>query len=356
MASPEDLLRRWAAQTDPERNPITGPETRSHGTDIAAANGHRPTGRRWLVAAVLAAAVIVIVAIAVRDDPDRTIRTGPSSSTSTTTSTTPFDTEVVDRAGIPVLAGASRPAGTPLRDGLRVPDGAWLLAEPLPLGFELTYRGEDVDDQGWRATLLVTGDLDAVLNDLNTQLHEQLPLPDPLWHVTLTLIRQETDAFIAAPTSHLQISYSKPSAGTPRDEPIGTNVYRPTSELPSVWSRPAQPGEPFGWAGDNVSALTMPADAYEVTHSFAALDTARHISYGTILRIDGDTTPVADDLMRQLTELGTCPTSAVREDDGKAITRVTADDPSCHPGYYRIDILDGGPGHRWAFIKTNPGD
>lgn len=80
MTVDDDLLRRWAASTDPERDPITGAEVREHTpvATIGAVSGPPPERRlRVLVAAVivLLAGAALVVGV-VRRDSDRTVRTG----------------------------------------------------------------------------------------------------------------------------------------------------------------------------------------------------------------------------------------------------------------------------------------
>jgi hypothetical protein len=67
-------------------------------------------------------------------------------------------------AGMPVLEGATRGAGTPLGSGFTVAEGSVLLGAPFPTGIGIEYRGEPLEDAGWSALLLVTGEGRAVFD------------------------------------------------------------------------------------------------------------------------------------------------------------------------------------------------
>jgi hypothetical protein len=110
----------------------------------------------------LAAVAVVVVVVgaglvfARRTDPGLDLGSGPAA-----------DGELDELSGVPVLAGAYRAEGD-LADGLAVPQGTVLLGEVLPDG--AVFGGGAVGQvPGWRALLLVHGDLSEVLDDLTGQ-------------------------------------------------------------------------------------------------------------------------------------------------------------------------------------------
>ena len=70
---------------------------------------------------------------------------------------------VKDAMLIPLAAEAVRPAGSPLRDGFTVAPGTVAVGDAFPLGALVAVAGEPIEDDGWRAYLVVTGDLVAVV-------------------------------------------------------------------------------------------------------------------------------------------------------------------------------------------------
>ncbi|MGH9212451.1 MAG: hypothetical protein ACRD2C_17505 [Acidimicrobiales bacterium] len=76
--------------------------------------------------------------------------------------------ELDDVEGVPVLAGAYRTDGE-LADGLAIPPGTVLLGDVLLEPFVTAPGRAGSGTPGWRAFLLVVGDMSAVLDDLERQ-------------------------------------------------------------------------------------------------------------------------------------------------------------------------------------------
>jgi hypothetical protein len=78
-----------------------------------------------------------------------------------------------------VLAGHTAGPGTALGDGFTVADGTVLLGGVVPTGTAVEYEGELIEDRGWRALLLVTGDAIGVLDAYAEQAADAgLPVTD----------------------------------------------------------------------------------------------------------------------------------------------------------------------------------
>jgi hypothetical protein len=123
---------------------------------IAPSRGRRglPGGRVALVAVVLALVLGAVVS------GTRALLSGSPRSESTTGG------EFDEIAGVPLLRGAYRTDG-PLADDLTVPEGTVLLGEVLPAD-DLFLPGPG-EGTGWRAFLLVTGDVSDVVAGLANQ-------------------------------------------------------------------------------------------------------------------------------------------------------------------------------------------
>jgi hypothetical protein len=90
------------------------------------------------------------------------------------------DLGVTEVAGIPVLGEHTSGAGAELGDGFTVVDGTVLLGDVVPTGADVEFEGRIIEDRGWRAMLLVTGDAETVLDAYAGQAADMdLPLTDP---------------------------------------------------------------------------------------------------------------------------------------------------------------------------------
>lgn len=117
MTVDDDLLRRWAASTDPERDPITGAEVREHTpvAPVGVVSGPPPNRRLGVLAVaaiVLLAGTAVVVGV-VRRDSDRTVRTDTITGPDTKTSADPEKRCATELPLRPV----SLPYQTPARPG-----------------------------------------------------------------------------------------------------------------------------------------------------------------------------------------------------------------------------------------------
>lgn len=180
-------------------------------------------------------------------------------------------------AGMPVLKDATHGPGRDLGAGFTVVDGSILLGETFPIGVAFEYNGRPVEDRGFSASLLVTGDARRVLDAYAAQAAViGLPLsrdntlgicrdddlakafvctasasqgpPDHGRGVRLTLWRGAAVGD-RAPLSHLYLVYSEigePPFEGPVDEEgtdDGPGVGNPP--LPRDWPALAEVGEPY---------------------------------------------------------------------------------------------------------------
>lgn len=98
--------------------------------------GRQGPRRAGMVAVMVAVAVVVLPG-------DRPLAPRPS---------------IVRVQGVPVLADATKDAGTSLGNGFSVVEGSLLLGAVLPSGSAGSFGGVPIEDDGWRAMLLMTGD------------------------------------------------------------------------------------------------------------------------------------------------------------------------------------------------------
>lgn len=153
----DDLARSLRALVD-AAPPVTAAEVEARAAEGSPAPGD--PRRRLLVgaAALVAAALLVAGALALRAGPDgEPVRTHRPPS-----STVP---RVVEREGVPLLEGHTPGAGTPLRDGLVVPDGAALIGPVFPI----TEGMWTAEVTRWDALLVVTGPPSQVVAELAAQ-------------------------------------------------------------------------------------------------------------------------------------------------------------------------------------------
>jgi hypothetical protein len=149
--------------------------------------------------------------------------------------------------GIPIVEGAVHGAGTAIGDGFVVAEGSWLVGPPFP---------QAQRDGGWRAVLLVTGEIDGVMNDYVRQaraLGLQVDAPRCQVHGSGASCKfegaagaRDSSRLITAalergpgftPRSHLFLSYFDlrgPDRGTP-DERDARVDNIPNVLLPSDW-------------------------------------------------------------------------------------------------------------------------
>lgn len=168
MTSENDLLHRWAAFTDPEHDPITAEEVLEHAKVTPIGLGTVEPPKRRLALAVMSVVLLLAgsaVAIGVTrrsDDRNAVARE------STPSSMPPIRQELIE--GIPVLSGYAHAPGTPISDGLRVPNGTYLLGEAVPVPPEPRTEYSPGTARSWNASLIVTGSVAAPISDLSGQL------------------------------------------------------------------------------------------------------------------------------------------------------------------------------------------
>lgn len=219
-----------------------------------------------------------------------------------------------DEADRTPTTGSESSAGTPLESGLAVVDGSELVGTVFPAGVGLVRDGQDVVDNGWWATLTLTGDpveiiagyLDqavaAGLDDGSPRQPSCTPseagfvtcsgtarTPDPSdpRSLEVTAVRGEVSG---EPISHLRLRYSTLSLLWEQEEDATSSsssvgVERPPP--PDDW--PPLPGsrEPFDpdWAGLNV--LRVVPGTVLAAHPAFGLG-CEGAEWSAVLRMDGD--------------------------------------------------------------------
>ena len=198
------------------------------------------------------------------------------------------DPQATEIAGIPVLEGHTAGPGAELGDGFTVADGSVLLGDPVPTGVAFEHRGEPIDDRGWRALLLVTGDAGEVLESyarqaaavglpLTSRYGEGRCVDDFTSVVTCDLRGQVGSDFdgrsIAlelqrgtarsrhAPRSHLLMSYSETGEPPYRTSPVDVcprcrDVVPPPA--PTGWPPLPAVGERYESTGNRRAGLVEP--------------------------------------------------------------------------------------------------
>lgn len=83
------------------------------------------------------------------------------------------ESDVAKVHGIPVLKSALSPAGTDLGSGFEVPAGTVLVGATVPNEIVVVHRGRPIEDRGWTAWMLMSGDprhaLDSVVRQARAQ-------------------------------------------------------------------------------------------------------------------------------------------------------------------------------------------
>lgn len=244
----------------------------------------------------------------------------------------PIDTPAsVEESGIPVLDGAYREEG-PLADGLVVPAGTALLGDVFHRPATLTDEFR-VALEGWDAHLLVVGDLDDVMADLEVQADE-LSLraeltdgcgggePQPAGRIACGAAWRGDEFVLSAvlvrgeirgtPVSILDLSTS-PVVG----EGEASSTFDPPDEpLPTGWSDPPGPGDPLAAeaATAELQPLRVPEGAHAVIVPWAWFDEG----YTAVLAVDGDLDAVLDDFEQQLDALDIGPVTRESYEAGGA--------------------------------------
>jgi hypothetical protein len=257
------------------------------------------------------------------------------------------DVVVTDDAvdGVPLRPGTFR-AGGELADGLRVPEGTVLLGDVLPTDRAQPSRAEP--GSGWRAYLLVAGEMGDVLLDVARQADAAGLVPvadiaaaagdlppaeawgcrrdDPGWHgrqacrfawrgaggrelrAELDRGRRASTGEEDAPVSLLALTVVDRTAGpVPATAPAVPTMPEFTGTdpgLPGGWAEPPAAGERLGEgvvpAEGAVAPLRLPEAADALVAPWPTGDTG--LAYGGIAELTGDVDAALADLAAQLRE------------------------------------------------------
>jgi hypothetical protein len=238
--------------------------------------------------------------------------------------------------GIPVVRGSTQPAGTPLGDGFEVAEGTVLVGEVFPSS--RAGLSSDTIDDGWRALLLVTGDLEQVLNAYTTQARAIGLFPHPRCVETpdgvlaCTGFADETNHAIeiwlqrgraeeaGSPVSHVFLRYRRTGP-----EPAGRDavpaedshdVSAPWDVVPDGWPELPKPGERYEHSlavPEHTELLAHPAQPWSAWGSVA------------VFEVTGDPRPVVESLVGGRGRAGR---PAVRESHGARTTSGYTINPS----------------------------
>lgn len=226
---------------------------------------------------------------------------GPSSSGSPE----PVKASVVTIDGVPFLAGATHGAGAELRDGLKVVEGSRLLADVFPSRNAPTVAGM-VDDRGWFASILITGDPRQVLPAYARQA-TQLDLPVPEVRCSTSTADDDSPPVISCTGRSVakfgvrvfELDYQRRSRGEGTQplshltlhsvDPVGATAYAyPDAGLEPLDTIAVQnlPWGSLPVLGQGFEAGTANQPAMAVMEGVHVVGPAG--PDGTILRVDGD--------------------------------------------------------------------
>jgi hypothetical protein len=241
--------------------------------------------------------------------------------------------------GVPVLDGATKDSGTKLGNGFTVAPGSVLIGDVFPVGVGRRVGNRSVEDRGWQAFLLVTGDPTQVLAHYQHEAKDAaMPLraygsdtstPAPMCKVepvegyvcrgagyadeddrarsfSLTIVRRMGDGrgLASIPQSYATLQYSDLDALTSgRSAYLVSPLPGPDAPaLPEGWPSPAGPGDRVDWGNPRAGPIIVEAQSRA---AIAPLVMARVVglSPGVILRIDGRPLPVLRAYQRQFARL-----------------------------------------------------
>jgi hypothetical protein len=288
---------------------------------------------------------------------------------------------VTEVSGIPVLAGTTRGPGTPLRDGLEVAEGTVLLGTVFPTGAAVSINGVPVEDRGWRASLLVTGDpvevmraylaqaADAGLGEFpdgagsckdDEKAYYRCEAWSGVWTAaeggffSAVLHRREAMGATAA-VSHLLLTYRNAGRSTSPTTISFTEsgAERPSGvPVPSRWEPLAGPGEPFGVGFAPTRPLTVEPGSLLVAPPGINLDLFD--TYVAVLLVTGDPDEVMAAYADQVADLENVsnPPARVRfrRDDGAVVLSTFAEVAGGDSWSLEAVVREGEP--TWVLVET----
>jgi hypothetical protein len=280
--------------------------------------------------------------------------------------------------GAPVVASAVTRPGGELPDGFTVPPGTVLLGAVERTGIRSMVNGEPVPERGWRALLLVHGDLYRVLDDVRAQAARS-GMPASLMPTGCTtypgVLECRVDAHSPGfvehpargaglsalvtrgpggagrpPTSHLLLSYSEVQPATarkPLDAPPAIDRTEPVPPFPDHWPALLQPGDRFGsisgesWVVEDGTRLVGPP-SYTAVCATGGFD--------AVFEVTGDAEHVVDRYARQFAHAGF---SGVRAPFGDDVPGTGPSARYTQPGGGEVSAVTvaGAGGHRFLWLS-----
>jgi hypothetical protein len=247
--------------------------------------------------------------------------------------------------GIPTLAGATQPPGTKLGNGFTVASGAALIADVFPLGVGEALSNLPIEDRGWRALLLITGDPREVVRHYLREAERTglalrsgdrwagpsvstVPRPDVYCGTdvdqgylcaaagtattgsrtrSLQLVLRRQSESRGIPLSFATITYREGESQGPSTTGSASSVqFGPDPpRLPALWPSLPRPGQRVPLAFDAEGLRVRIEDhTRPVAHAVLGTDCAVG-SAVVVLRIDGDPATVLSTYRRQFASLVT---------------------------------------------------
>lgn len=281
-----------------------------------------------------------------------------------------------DAGPVPVADGTTKPEGAALRDGFTVAPGAVAVGDVFPFGALVAVAGKPIEDYGWRAYLVVTGDPIAVVEHYRREAREIGVALQPLRpcgiHPTAIAISDD-------PMRGTLLCEA--SGGDGKNIDVRVRVLRGSEPRPASWAtvevnrsqvtgqdpgaappvviEDAAPLLASSWpplprAGDTFAFGTRP-DALKVEPGSRG---AAHVfddlrCFALVLVVDDDPEAVAeryrDQFREKLVELPVPPLSK-RHDDGFTVWQTGVDFPG--GGGYRIEVFEERrTRERWGIVS-----
>jgi hypothetical protein len=295
---------------------------------------------------------------------------------SATAATLLYEETRADAGPVPVAAGSTKPEGTALPDGFTVAPGAVAVGDVFPFGALVAVAGKPVEDDGWRAYLVVTGDPIAVVDHYRREAREMgvalQPLracgihpaaiaisDDPMRGTLLCEASGGDGKHIDVRVRVLRGAEPRPASWATVEVNKSRLTGRDPGAAPPVVVEDAAPVLSSSWpplprAGDTFAFGTRP----DVLKIEAGSRAAAHVfddlrCFALVLVLDDDAETVAeryrDQFRGKLVELPAPPLSK-RHDDGFTIWQTGVDFPG--GGGYQIEVFEERRTHkRWGIVS-----
>jgi hypothetical protein len=268
-----------------------------------------------------------------------------------------------DLDGIRVAADSTGAPGTPLGDGFEVADGSVLVGPVFPSS--RAGVSQETIDEGWRALLLVTGDLEDVLNAYVTQARAVGLFPQPRCDegteglLACTGVDDEATRGIEMwlqrgrgedapnPVSHLFLRYRRtgPQPRRSKAVPAAESYHLGSAwdDVPSEWPALPKSGQRYE------HSLTVPEGTELLAHPATPWSAGSSVA---VFRVGGDEGKVLAGLVGGRGRAGR---SLERESNGIRIASGYTTNPS-PAGTVWAETVSGGEQPSYLMVEHDPTD